>query len=93
MPPVVRTSNASRGEVDDGSRDQLGLVGYHPPHHVEAFLSQQLLQQHAARVLALARVYAVGDGEHRCLQVDSFVFSTSCTFPTTIVLSIAFAMS
>ena len=72
---------------------RLGFVRHHPPHHVEAFLSQQLLQQHAARVLALARVYAVRDGEHRCLQVGSFVFSTSCTFPTTIVLSMAFAMS
>ena len=46
-----------------------------------------------ARVLARPVHDAVGDGEHGRLHCSTFVFSTSATSPTTISLSIAFAMS
>jgi hypothetical protein len=60
---------------------------------VVAVSFEQLDEQAAALVVALARGDAVGDGEDGRSQTGSFVFSTSATSRMTISLSIAFAMS
>jgi hypothetical protein len=60
---------------------------------VVAVALEQLDQQAAALVVALACGDAVGDGEDGRPQTGSFVFATSATSRITISLSIAFAMS
>src|SRR5207245_2608472 len=80
-------------ELGDRIGDGVPLVWHDPTLDLVAVLGQQAGQDLAALVLAHAGGDAVRDGEHRRLHADSFVFSSSRTSPTTISLSIAFAMS
>ena len=56
--------------------------------------AQQLVECIAAPILARSGHHTVRHGQHRGPQATrSFVFSTSCTSPITMSLSIALAMS
>ena len=82
------------GEAGNGVGDRVALVGNHPPDDVVAVAGEELHEQVAAPVLPLALGDAVGDGEDGgSHSTGAFVFSTSCTSPTTMSLSIALAMS
>ena len=70
-----------------------GVVRDDTTLHLEAVLSQQLVEGVPASILPLASVNSVGDGEHGGLHAGSFVFSTSVSPVISISLSIAFAMS
>ena len=78
----------------DGGGDRFALVGDDPALDLVALLAQELREDRAASVLALAGGDTVGDREDSCSQSRaSFVFSRSLTSSTTISLSIALAMS
>ncbi len=81
-------------EVGDGGGDHLALVGHCAAGDVVAVGGEQLFEDVAASVLALALGDAVGDGEDgRRHARGSFVFSSRDTSPMTMSLSIALAMS
>ena len=82
-----------RGKRAQRSRDLLAFVGNDPPLDLVTVSDEKLREEVAALVLRLPARDAVGDGEDGRLQTASLVFSTSCTSPITIALSIAFAMS
>ena len=94
VPPVVSTSSAPRGELDDRPRDLVLLVGHEPAQDGEPVGAQELLERGAASVLGFAARDPVGDREDGRPHARSpFVFSTRVISEITIPLSIAFAMS
>ena len=93
VPPVVRTSLASPASSSIASAIASRSSGTTRRTTSKPSAAQQLLEQVAARVLALAHVDAVGDRQHRRLHAGSFVFSTSRTSESSIPSSTAFAMS
>ena len=94
MPPVVSTSNEPGvGELDDRLGDERAVIRDDPSRDVEPLLAKKLLERVAARVLAHARLDAVGDGEHRRVQIGLLRLLEQPHVSTTIPLSTAFAMS
>ncbi len=94
VPPVVSTSNTpSSRELAQNALDRVGLVGHDPTLRIESVGAQERLQNIAARVIALAGMNAVRNGDDGRPHTGSFDFSTSVTSPMTIPLSTAFAMS
>ena len=76
-----------------GGCDLVAVVGDDAALDLVPLGGEELREELAARVLALARRDAVRDGEDGRLQAGSFVFSSRRTPPTTISPSTAFAMS
>ena len=93
VPPVVRTRSASSASSAIAAAICSRLVGHEPALDLVAVRPQELLEGVAASVLRLAPRDTVGDGQHRCPQTSTLVFSISVTSVITIPLSIAFAMS
>jgi hypothetical protein len=93
-PPRRQHDARNRCQLADGGGDRCALVGDDPALDLVALLAQEIREDLAATVLALAGRDAVGDRQDSCSQSRaSFVFSRSLTSSTTISLSIALAMS
>ena len=84
----------ARSELEQRGGDRVALVGDDPALDLVPVAGQQLGEEIAAPILALAGRDAVRDGEDsRPQDGTSFVFSSRRTSSMTISLSTAFAMS
>lgn len=81
------------GELLDRSGDLAPVVGHDAPRHLVAVALEQLLEQRAALVGALATGNAVRDRQDGGSQTSSFVFSMRRTSVRVMESSTALAMS